>query len=85
MTAPAKAAHTGSIFSFVSTILASISARAAVSFATTLQIGSIVLGFALVSFFAFVSGLAQINIVTALVYQLFWLVAIALFPNLRRY
>ncbi len=85
MTAPAKAAHTGSIYSFVSTVLASIAAKSAVSFATTLQIGSIILGFALVSFFAFVSGLSQINIVTALVYQLFWLVAIALFPNLRKY
>ena len=85
MSAPAKAAHTGSIFSYVSTVLAAIAGKSAVSFATTLQIGSMVLGFALVSFFAFVSGLSQINIVTALVYQLFWLVAISLFPNMRRF
>jgi len=85
MTAPARAAHTGTIFSFVSTLLAAIAGKSAVSFATTLQIGSMILGFALVSFFAFVSGLSQINIVTALVYQLFWLVAISLFPNLRRF
>ena len=85
MTAPARAAHTGSIFSFVSTVLAAIAGKSAVSFATTLQVGSMVLGFALVSFFAFVSGLSQINIVTALVYQLFWLVAISLFPNMRRF
>lgn len=85
MTAPARAAHTGTIFSFVSTVLAAIAGKAAVSFATTLQIGSMILGFALVSFFAFVSGLSQINIITALVYQLFWLIAISLFPNLRRF
>lgn len=85
MTAPATAAHTGSIFSYVSTVLAAIAGKSAVSFASTLQIGSMVLGFALVSFFAFVSGLSQINIVTALVYQLFWLVAISVFPNLRRF
>ena len=85
MTAPARAAHTGGIFSYVTTVLAAIAGKSAVSFATTLQIGAMVLGFALVSFFAFVSGLSQINIITALVYQLFWLVAIALFPNLRRF
>ncbi len=85
MTSPAKAAHSGGLLSFISTLMASIAAKNAVGLAVTLQVGSMILGFALVSFFTFVSGLTQINFITALVYQAFWLLAISVFPNLRKY
>ncbi len=85
MTSPATAVYSGGVSSFVSTLIASIKAKTALSLATMLQIGSIILGYAIVCFFAFVSGIAQVSLPAILAYQLFWLAAIAVIPNLTRY
>ncbi len=85
MTSQAKAVYSGGTANFVKTLLASIKVKTAVSLAAMLQIGSIILGYAIVCFFAFVSGLSQISLPAILAYQAFWLVAISLIPNMTRY
>ncbi len=85
MSSPANAVYSNGTKGFVNTLVATIKAKTAVSLASLLQIGSIILGYAIVCFFAFVSGLGQVSLPAILVYQLFWLVAISLVPNLTSY
>lgn len=85
MTSPACAVYSKGTQNFVNTLLACIKTKTAISLATLLQLGSVILGYAIVCFFAFVSGLSQVTLPAILIYQLFWLVAIAVIPNLSRY
>ena len=85
MSSPATAVYSNTSGGFIKTLIAAIKAKNALSLASLLQIGSVILGYAIVCFFAFVSGLSQVTLPAILVYQLFWLLAIAIVPNLTNY
>ena len=51
---------------------------------TVLQMAGLVLGYALVAFLAFTGAMPAIGFGQLIIYQLFWAVAIALIPNLRK-
>ena len=85
MSSPATAVYSNTSEGFIKTLIAAIKAKNALSLASLLQIGSVILGYAIVCFFAFVSGLSQVTLPAILVYQLFWLLAIAIVPNLTNY
>lgn len=85
MSSPATAVYSNTSQGFIKTLIAAIKAKNALSLASLLQIGSVILGYAIVCFFAFVSGLSQVTLPAILVYQLFWLLAIAIVPNLTNY
>ena len=83
-TARAYLAHNGSLGSFVHTLLELRLARTSVVVGTVLQTAGLVLGFALVTFAAFMQSTASLTWVAILGYQLFWMLATLAFPNLRR-
>ncbi len=85
MSSPATAVYSNTSGGFIKTLIAAIKAKNALSLASLLQIGSVILGYAIVCFFAFVSGLSQVTLPAILVYQFFWLLAIAIVPNLTNY
>ncbi len=85
ISAPAGAVYSKGTRAFVKTVLAALKVKTAISLSTLLQLGSVILGYAIVCFFAFVSGLGQVTLPAIMAYQLFWLVAIALLPNLSKY
>ena len=85
MSSPAKAVYSNGTKGFVDTIVACVKAKTSISLASLLQIGSVILGYAIVCFFAFVSGISQVSLPAILAYQLFWLFAISLIPNLTSY
>ena len=85
MSSPATAVYSNTAHGFINTLIAAVKAKTALSLASLLQIGSVILGYAIVCFFAFVSGLSQVTLPAILVYQLFWLLAIAVIPNLTSY
>ena len=55
-----------------------------VTMATLLQTVGVVLGFVLVTFLVFYSGLAQLTTLALVLYQAFWAAAVLLIPRLRK-
>ncbi len=77
-------AHDGSLSSFVHTLLELRLARGAVLMGTLVQTAAVVLGFALVTFAAFMQSTSSLTWTALLGYQAFWMLAVLTFPNLRR-
>ena len=55
-----------------------------ISIAVALETASVALGFALVAFLAFSSGLSLLSATALLIYELFWTAAVLFVPTLRR-
>lgn len=83
-TSRAYLAHDGSLGSFVHALLELRLAKTSVLVGTVLQAAGLVLGFALVTFAAFMQSTSSLTWVALLGYQLFWSLAVLAFPNLRR-
>lgn len=65
-------------------LTACVREKSNVTMAAFLQTVGIILGFVLVTFFVFYSGLAQLTTTALLLYQLFWTAAVLLIPRLRK-
>ena len=83
-TARAYIAHNGTFFSYIQALLSAKLCKSAVTLSTVMQICGVVIGFGLVTFFAFMQSMSTISMPAVLLYQLFWAVVIMIFPNLRR-
>ena len=83
-TARAYIAHNGKFFSHIQALLSAKLCKSAVTFSMIMQICGVVIGFALVTFFAFMQSMATISMPAVLVYQLFWALMIIIFPNIKR-
>ena len=78
-------ASISSFTAFVQTVYAAIKLKSIASLAVSLQTAGIILAFALMAFFTFVSGSVGIPVEAILLYQLFWLVAVALIPSFKSF
>ncbi len=76
-------ASISSFTAFVQTVYAAIKLKSIASLAVALQTAGIILAFALMAFFTFVSGSIGISIEAILLYQLFWLVAVTAIPAFK--
>lgn len=82
--ARAYMAHNGSLAAYVQSLLMTKLCKSTITVSTIMQILAVIIGFTLVTFFAFMQSMASISTVALLAYQLFWAFAIMLFPNLKR-
>ncbi|MBQ3050034.1 MAG: hypothetical protein IJC94_08785, partial [Oscillospiraceae bacterium] len=80
---PAKAATTGSLLSEAIVLDAAASVKSKVASAVFLQLVAMIIGCALVTFFAFIGGISSMSSVFVLIYQLLWAVIVTLFGTLR--
>ncbi len=78
-------ASISSFTAFVQTVYAAIKLKGIASLAVTLQTVGIILAFALMAFFAIMSGSISISIEAILLYQLFWLVAVTVIPAFKSF
>ncbi len=78
-------ASISSFTAFVQTVYAAIKLKGIASLAVTLQTVGIILAFALMAFFTFMSGSIGISIEAILLYQLFWLVAVTVIPAFKSF
>ena len=82
--AKAHMAFTGSARAMFRTVSAAIATRKAINLGSILQLVSIVLGYTLVTLFAFMNALSSMTFLTVLAYQGIWTVLVALLPNMRK-
>lgn len=65
-------------------LTACIREKSNITMATLLQTVGAILGFVLVAFLVFYSGLGQLSTLSLLLYQLFWIAAVLVIPRLRK-
>lgn len=65
-------------------LTACVREKSNVTMATLLQTVGVILGFMLVAFLVFYSGLEQLSTMALLLYQLFWAAAVLIIPRLRK-
>jgi hypothetical protein len=83
--AVAKVVYAGNkAVTMVKAIIACGAARSSILAATVIQLIQIVLGYAIITFMAFMGSISSINIELFCAYQLFWFVAIAIIQQLRQ-
>lgn len=68
----------------VKAILACVAARSSILSATVIQLVQIVLGYAIVTFMAFMGSIATLGVLQVCLYQLFWFVAIFIVQQARQ-
>ena len=78
------AAHDGSVRQFVRTVTAAENCRSAVTFASVLQMIFVILGFALVTFMAFMQNMSAVSWMLLCLFQLVCCGLVCLLPNMRR-
>ncbi|MBQ7799429.1 MAG: hypothetical protein IJ370_02960 [Oscillospiraceae bacterium] len=78
-------ASISSFTAFVQTVYAAIKLKGIASLAVTLQTVGVILAFALMAFFTFMSGSISISIEAILLYQLFWLAAVTVIPAFKSF
>lgn len=77
-------ASISSFTAFVQTIYAAIKLKSIAALAVSLQTVGIILGFAIMAFFTFMSGSISVSVEAILLYQLFWLLAVTIIPAFRK-
>ena len=75
--------HNGSPASYVRALLAARSCAGSITLETAFLLLSVVIGFAIVTFFAFTQGMSALTWITIAVYQLFWLLVQLTVPLIR--
>ena len=80
----AYAAHDGSVDQFIRTITTAENCRSAVTFGTVLQMIFVIIGFALVTFMAFMQNMSVISWMLVALFQLVCCALVCLLPNMRR-
>lgn len=65
-------------------LTACVREKSNITMATLLQTVGVILGFVLVAFLVFYSGLGQLSTLSLLLYQLFWIAAVLIIPRLRK-
>ncbi len=80
---PAKAAAGNTAASLARVISAAFSVRSRVSAAVMLQLAGMVIGCALVAFFAFIGGISSMSALFVMVYQLCWLLIVTVAGTIR--
>ncbi|MBE6885613.1 MAG: cation-translocating P-type ATPase [Ruminococcaceae bacterium] len=84
-TEPVGISAVGGPTGLLHTLLAAISARRISFFSAVLQTVAVVLGYGLIAFLAFLSGISQLTLPALMLYELFWLAVVTVIPLLRRY
>ncbi len=79
----AYAATKGRAESMMTLISACMDERKNISFIVAMQNAAVVIGFILVAFLTFISGIKQITTLALLVYEAFWVAASVLLPKLK--
>ena len=79
----AYAATKGRADSMMNMVSACIDEKKNISFIVAMQNAAVVIGFILVAFLTFISGVKQISTLTLLVYEAFWAAAAVLLPKLK--
>ncbi|MBP1559104.1 MAG: hypothetical protein J6B40_06000 [Oscillospiraceae bacterium] len=80
----AYTAHSGGIRQFVRTITTAENCHSAITFSAMLQLVFVILGFALVTFMAFMQNMGVISWMLVALFQLVCCLLVCLLPNLRR-
>ncbi len=83
-TARAYTAHNGGISQFVQTITAAENCRSAITFGSMLQLVFVIVGFALVTFMAFMQSVSVLSWMLVCLFQLVCCLLVCLLPNMRR-
>lgn len=83
--AKAEMVYTGSVLSKTYAMKSVLTAKGAIVLGTILQMLGMVLGYALVAFFAFTGAMSALQFTLLLLYQLLWTTLVMLLPNLRRF
>lgn len=83
-TARAYTAHNGGISQFVRTITTAENCRSAITFGSMLQLVFVIVGFALVTFMAFVQNMGVLSWMLVSLFQLVCCLLVCLLPNMRR-
>lgn len=81
---PAYAAHDGSVDRFIRTITTAENCRSAITFGTVLQLIFVIVGFALVTFMAFMQNMSVVSWMLVALFQLVCCCLVCLLPNMRR-
>ncbi|RPF48104.1 hypothetical protein EDD70_0916 [Hydrogenoanaerobacterium saccharovorans] len=76
--------HSGNFAGFAIAVSAASSVKIATNIGLIVQIVGMILGYTLITFFSFMGSMAQATMVTVLIYQAVWGVAVWLFSALRR-
>ncbi|WP_312643643.1 hypothetical protein [Hydrogenoanaerobacterium sp.] len=76
--------HNGSFAGFARAVSAASGVKVATNIGLIVQIVGMILGYTLVTFFSFMGSMAQATMVTVLIYQAVWGLAVWLFSALRR-
>ena len=79
----AYTATKGRVDSMMDLVNACIDEKKNISFIVAMQNAAVVLGFLLIAFLTFISGVKQISALTLLVFEAFWLVAAIVLPKLK--
>ena len=82
--AHASIVYSGSIMTMLRALGIIPRIKSAVTIGTAVQLLSTVIGYAIITFFAFFAGMANITFTLLLCYQLVWTVLVVLLSNLRR-
>lgn len=80
----AYTATKGRADSMMSIVSACIGEKKNISFIVAMQNAAVVIGFVLIAFLTFISGIQQVSAVTLLIYELFWVAAAVLLPKLKQ-
>ena len=80
----AYTATKGRADSMMSLVSACIDEKKNIGFIVAMQNAAVVIGFILVAFLTFISGIQQVSTVTLLIYEAFWVAAAVLLPKLKQ-
>ncbi len=78
------AAHNGTAAAIICLLRGTRQCGKAINTATLMLMASIILGFAITAFLAFMQSMNQMSWLAVIVYQIFWLLVTILIPKLRR-
>ena len=82
--APAQIAYTGNAAAIVKAIVSCISVKSSIVLATVIQLSGVVLGYAFVTYMAFMGTISALNVMGIIAYQLFWFAAIFIVQKVRQ-
>jgi hypothetical protein len=80
----AYTATKGRADSMMSIVSACIGEKKNIGFIVAMQNAAVIIGFILVAFLTFISGIQQVSTVTLLIYELFWVAAAVILPKLKQ-
>lgn len=81
----ASIAHLGTIQTLAHGVLSSFKIKSSVLLATAIMAASVIIGYALVSYFVFFGSLSKITIAVILLYQAFWMLVVMSASNIKKY